>query len=237
MALLPLHDSNPRVNVKFHYVTVMLIALNALAFFYQLGLDEMTEGYLLLGYGVVPARIFGDAVLPFDIAQVSPIFSLVTYQFLHGGWGHLIFNMLFLWIFGDNVEDAMGHLRFAVFYLACGIAAGLIQASFSSQSEIPVIGASGAISGILGAYLILHPHARVLVLVFSFIPWRLPAMLVLGFFFLQDLFSAFAAPADGSGQNVAFLAHIGGFIAGAILIVPFRFRHVKLFHRPRSPWK
>jgi membrane associated rhomboid family serine protease len=151
-------------------------------------------------------------------------------MFLHGGWMHIIGNMLYLWIFGNNVEDAMGHRRFIVFYLLCGIAAALAQALPNPSSEVPMIGASGAISGVLGAYLLLYPHARVLVVIpIFFYPYtvRIPAGWVLGFWFLMQVASSLSAPEQQGG--VAWSAHIGGFVAGMALIPLFKYKQVRLF--------
>jgi len=155
-------------------------------------------------------------------------------MFLHGGWMHLIGNMLYLWIFGNNVEDVMGHVRFIFFYLLCGIAAVFTQAFPNPQSDIPMIGASGAISGVLGAYLLLYPHARILVAIpfgFYIHTTRLPAGIVLGFWFILQLISS--ALSGGQG-GVAFGAHIGGFVMGMILILFFRHKGVRLFAPARN---
>jgi membrane associated rhomboid family serine protease len=179
---------------------------------------------------VIPATLFGDKNLPAELALVPPTMTVLTSQFLHGSWMHLIGNMLYLWIFGNNVEDAMGHARFAIFYLLCGIVAALAQALPNPDSTLPMIGASGAISGVLGAYLLLFPHARVLVLIplgFYSRLMQLPAMAVLGFWFVLQLISS--ALADPSAGGVAFGAHIGGFIAGMVLLPLFKYRHVRLF--------
>jgi membrane associated rhomboid family serine protease len=156
-------------------------------------------------------------------------------MFMHGGWMHLGGNMLFLWIFGDNIEDSMGHFRFAVFYLLCGVAAALIQGLLNTDSEIPMIGASGAVSGVLGAYLLLHPRASVKVLLFfGIIFWiaNVPAILVLGIWFLGQLVNAALAPSDVPG--VAFWAHIGGFVAGMALIPLFKDKYLPLWQAARS---
>ncbi|MHA1563670.1 MAG: rhomboid family intramembrane serine protease, partial [Alphaproteobacteria bacterium] len=184
---------------------------------------------LAIGFGLVPARLFDGAELPRDLAQVTPLLSLITHQFLHGDWPHLLFNMLFLWVFGDNIEDAVGHRRFLAFFIGCGIAGGLLQGAVNMESVVPTIGASGAISGLLGAYVVLHPRARILVLAFTFIPLRLPALLVIGTWFAQDIIWA----TMGGGGRVAFWAHIGGAIAGALLINFVR-PHRK--ERRLSPW-
>lgn len=168
-------------------------------------------------------------LLPPGIARVPAKLEIVTSMCLHGSFMHLLGNMLFLWVLGDNVEDALGHARFVVFYLLAGVAAALSQLVVEPASSIPVIGASGAISGVIGAYLVLHPHARVRTLVFNTVV-ALPAFVVLGLWILFQLASvAIAEPGQG---GVAWWAHIGGFFAGAILIVPMRQRGVPLFDRP-----
>ena len=229
MPLIPLHDDNPRRSIDAQYVTLALIAANVGIFLYQQSLSADDFQRVVYGFGEVPARLFGDARLADDIPQVSAITSLVTSQFLHGGWAHLLFNMLFLWVFGDNIEDTVGHGRFLLFYLACGVAGGLVHGLVNADSTVPTIGASGAISGILGAYMVTHPKARILVLAFTFIPIRLPALLVIGTWFAQDLLFA----AGGVENGVAFWAHIGGFVAGAAGIW---FVRPPPPRRPSGPW-
>jgi membrane associated rhomboid family serine protease len=178
---------------------------------------------------MIPATVFGDKSLPPELAIIPPWMTAFTSMFMHGGWMHLIGNMLYLWIFGNNVEDSMGHVRFVFFYLLCGIAAVLAQAWPDPDSAVPMIGASGAISGVLGAYLLLFPHARVLVAIpFGIIvhTMRIPAGFVLGFWFLMQLLSS-ATAGDQQG-GVAFGAHIGGFIAGMALIPFFKYRRIRL---------
>ena len=148
------------------------------------------------------------------------IFTLFSYQFLHGGWQHLIFNMLFLWVFGDNIEDAVGHTRFIIYFLVCGVIGGLVHCFVNPSSLSPTIGASGAIAGVLGGYLLLYPRARLLVLAFGFIPVRLPALLVIGAFFTQDLL--WGITGSSASQGVAVWAHIGGFVSGFIIIFLLR---------------
>ena len=226
--MIPLHDDNPTTITPI--VTVATIAVAVLVFLWQASLPEPRLMAALYAYGVVPAVLFGTASLPPEVAAVSPWMTIFTSMFMHGGWMHLIGNMLFLWIFGNNVEDAMGHVRYLAFYLVCGIAAALAQSLAAPDSEIPMIGASGAISGVLGAYLLLYPRAHVLVLIPLGVylrTMRLPAMVVLGFWFvLQLINSALADPAQG---GVAFGAHIGGFIAGMVLLPLFKHRNVRLF--------
>jgi membrane associated rhomboid family serine protease len=195
----------------------------------------MEQRAALYSFGVVPTVLFGNKALPSELSVVPGWVSVVTSMFMHGGWLHLGGNLLYLWIFGNNVEDSMGHGRFIVFYLLCGIAAALAQSLPAPFSEIPMVGASGAIAGVLGAYLILHPRANVRVFLWIIIFVRLinvPAFIVLGGWFLMQFISGASAPVDEGG--VAFLAHIGGFVAGAALIPLFRERGVPLWSGPRT---
>ena len=234
--MIPLRDDNPTTLKP--YVTITLIVLCVVVFLWQLSLGPGGER-AIYGLGVIHAVLFDSKHLSPDVVMVPPAATVVTSMFLHGGLMHLIGNMLYLWIFGNNVEDAMGHARFVVFYLLCGIAAVLAQALPNPQSTIPMVGASGAISGVLGAYLLLYPHARVLVAIplgFYLYTPKLPAAWVLVFWFVMQLLSGALAGAQEGG--VAFHAHVGGFIAGAILILFFRRRGVRLFnpghHYPRT---
>ena len=209
--MIPLRDVIPSRTAP--YITITIIVLNALAWLLELSMNERTLTQFLYVYGVVPA----DFSAP----------TLITSMFLHGSWSHVIGNMWYLWIFGDNVEDRVGHGRFIVFYLICGIAAALGQVAVDPSSTLPTIGASGAIAGVMGAYFVLYPHSRVLTL----IPWifiqivELPAITLLGFWFLMQLFSAgtlaVTASTHGSG-GVAFAAHVAGFVTGAGSIFVFR---------------
>jgi len=212
--MIPLRDVIPSRTTP--YITVTIIILNALAWFYELALPRDVLPLFLQFYGVVPA----------DFTAMT----LVSSMFLHGSWSHVIGNMWYLWIFGDNVEDRVGHGRFIVFYLLCGIAAGLGQIAMDPSSTLPTIGASGAIAGVMGAYFVLYPNSRVLTLVFVFFYYEifeLPAIVLLGFWFLIQLFSAGAiavtASTHGSG-GVAFVAHVAGFIFGMIAVFVFEKR-------------
>ncbi|MEK7261018.1 MAG: rhomboid family intramembrane serine protease [Pseudomonadota bacterium] len=230
--MIPLRDDNPTSITPF--VTYIFIAACVLVFLWQMSLGEKGFEAAVLALGVIPATLLGDARLPPELYLVPPVATVFSSMFLHGGFMHLAGNMLYLWIFGNNIEDSMGHVRFVIFYLLCGVAAVLAQAWPNPDSTIPMIGASGAISGVLGAYLLLFPRAHVLVLIplgmFSrMVP--LPAMVVLGFWFVLQLISS--AFTDGSQGGVAFGAHIGGFVAGMILIPVFKHRHVRLFSPPR----
>ena len=226
--LIPLKDENPLRFIGFAYVTVALIAACVLTYVWQVSLGPAQER-MILALGAIPAVITGDKALPAGLAVVPAHLTLVTSMFLHGSWLHLGGNMLFLWIFGDNVEDAMGHVRFLIFYLVCGVAAALAHVVAGPDSQIPTVGASGAISGVLGAYLVLHPRAQVLTLFFRFFI-TLPAFVVLGLWFVLQAVSATMDMA-GEGGGVAWWAHIGGFVAGVLLVIPFRRRAVPLLER------
>jgi membrane associated rhomboid family serine protease len=211
--MIPLRDVIPSRTVP--YLTVTIIILNLLAWFYELGLPREDLPLFLQQFGVVPAYF----TLP----------TLISSMFLHGGWSHVLGNMWYLWIFGDNVEDRMGHGRFLVFYLLCGIVAALGQIVIDPTSTLPTIGASGAIAGVMGAYFVLYPQSRVLTLIPLIIFWEiveLPAIFLLGFWFLMQLFSAgaIAATTSSQGGGVAFMAHVAGFVTGLLGVFVFRKR-------------
>ncbi len=226
--MIPIKDDNPTRTVPF--VTVSLIILNCVIYLYQMILPGELSHLLTLKFGVVPYEITHFV----DVRPEIPIptfFTVITSQFLHGSIFHLGGNMLYLWIFGNNIEDIMGHLRFLGFYLICGILAALAHIILQPTSTIPTIGASGAISGVLGAYLLRFPKAKVLVVLWLFFIIRLiyvPALVVLGFWIIIQIFSGFGS-LGSSGGGVAWFAHIGGFFAGMILL--------KVFERRRSRWK
>lgn len=227
--MIPLKDDNPSRITPL--VTYAFIGACVLIFLWQLSIGTQRSVYAA---GVIPAVLLGDAQLPPGVALVGPWMSVFTSMFLHGGFMHLAGNMLYLWIFGDNVEDSMGHVRFVIFYLLCGVAAVFAQALPEPNSQVPMIGASGAISGVLGAYMLLFPHARVLVAIplgFVLQTARLPAIWVLLLWFgLQLLSNVMSANAVG---GVAFRAHIGGFLAGMALIPFLKNRDVRLWHPRR----
>ena len=229
--MIPLHDDNP--TELRPVVTVALIAACVLVFLWQVSLGEAGYRRAVYALGFIPAVFFGERVLPPEAVLLPPELTIVSSMFLHGGLWHLAGNMLYLWIFGNNVEDAMGHGRFVAFYLLSGLAAALSQGLVKPDSTIPMIGASGAVSGVLGAYLLLYPHARVLVLIplgfFSQLV-RVPAVLVLGLWFVIQILSSLAADPERGG--VAWFAHIGGFVAGMAMIPFFKRRGVPLFHDP-----
>jgi len=230
--VLPLKDDNP--TRRFPVLTVALIALSILLFAYQstkpnpqtfetLAEFNASQSGMVCEFGVVPDRVL-DGQAPRDDACVlrnrdqGRFTGLVTHQFIHGGWFHLFGNMLFLWIFGNNVEDRLGRIRFLPFYLLCGILAALGQALTNPDSAIPLIGASGAISGVLGAYFVLFPRARILTIV-GIVPVRLPAWIVLGAYIALQFLYIGGQSQEGEG-GVAYWAHVYGFIAGAALIIP-----------------
>jgi membrane associated rhomboid family serine protease len=207
--VLPLRDINP--TRRLPYVTYVLIALNLAVFVYQfLSLSPLDNQLLVRRHGVIPIFLFSG---------YGPALStLVTSMFLHGGLMHLVSNMWFLHIFGDNVEDALGHLRFAVFYLATGVVAALVHAATDPGSQLPMIGASGAISGVLGGYLLMFPRARVVTLFVVFLV-ELPAILFILAWFGLQLFSGFGELGTNRGAGVAFFAHVGGFLAGVLWLL------------------
>jgi membrane associated rhomboid family serine protease len=230
--MLPLHDDNPTESTPA--VTFALIGSCVLIFLWQVSLGTEAHSRVVYALGSIPAVLFGNRELDPGLVVVPAWATVFTSMFLHGGWMHLIGNMLFLWIFGNNIEDVMGHGRFIVFYLLCGVAAAMAQAVPDPDSVVPMIGASGAISGVLGAYLLLFPHARVLVgipLGFLIYTVYMPAAFVLVLWFgLQLLNSWLAGDQEG---GVAFGAHIGGFVAGMILIPLFKRSDVRFFAPPR----
>jgi membrane associated rhomboid family serine protease len=231
--MIPLKDDVPSRSVPV--VTIGIIALNVIAFLYQtsLGIEAGATGTgaaeaFVMEFGLVPCRLTGGCVVADDFP--NPIVTVFTSMFLHGGLFHIGGNMLYLWIFGDNLEDMLGHGRFLVFYLAAGTAAALAQAYLNPASRVPMIGASGAVSGVLGAYLLLFPYATVLTLVtFGFFIrfLHVPAIIVLGFWILVQLLNGyitFSAQSLGRGESggVAWFAHIGGFLAGMLLLFLLR---------------
>lgn len=235
MFFLPLYDDNPTLRTPI--VTMALIAMCVLVYLWQASLESDAGTLAVYAYGLVPAVLFGHAELPPELRAVPSWGTTVTSMFLHGGVLHLAGNMLYLWIFGNNVEDSMGRGRFLVFYLLCGVAAALAQAYANPASEIPMIGASGAIGGVLGAYLVLHPKANVRVFFFFIVLVRLinvPALIVLGVWFAGQIISGVSTPLSDEDGGVAFWAHAGGFIAGTVLIPFFKRREVRLMEPAHS---
>ena len=228
--MFPISDDNPEPGVPF--VTWGLIAACVAVFFLQFSLPPGEAELAVYHYGLIPGVLFGSTEM--TDAPVPAWATLFSSMFMHGGLAHLAGNMLYLWIFGDNIELAMGRIRFIVFYVVTGIAAALAHALLVPASTVPLVGASGAISGVLGAYLLLYPRGRVRVL---FIPFPIillrsfyvPAIIVLGLWFVMQVASGLMNPVEEAG--VAFWAHVGGFVAGMVLVPFFKRRDVPLFHK------
>jgi len=205
--MFPIRDTQPSYSRPI--VTILIIVLNVMVFLYEFTLDEYSRNYFIANYGLIPARFHASAV--------------ITSMFLHGGWLHILGNMWFLWIFGDNIEDVLGHAKYLVFYLLCGIAAGLTQTVFNVGSRLPMVGASGAIAGVMGAYLVKFPRARIVTLVFVFFfitTIDVPATLMLLYWFFIQIFNGIGTIGYShlSQGGTAWFAHVGGFIAGIILV-------------------
>lgn len=218
--MLPIGDEH-NGRVRTPYVTYTLIAINVLVFVYQVLLPDTRANPALTEF------IYRWAAIPSQISQGQDLYGLVSSMFLHGGWMHIIGNMLFLHVFGDNVEDAMGHARYLVFYLLCGLAAGMAQVLFDPTSQIPLVGASGAISGLLGAYIVLFPHGRIRSLIFLgyFVTVMLiPAWVQIGVWIVLQLVNGFLSLGVQTEETggIAFWAHIGGFVVGAVLVLLFK---------------
>ncbi|MDN3512830.1 MAG: rhomboid family intramembrane serine protease [Candidatus Brocadia sp.] len=226
--MIPIRDRNP--SGSFPLVTVSLILVNVLVFLFELSLGTRLDSFLFQ-FGLVPIKVIYSADIP-GSNLANTYFPFLSYMFLHGGFVHLIGNMWFLWIFGDNIEDRLGRIPFILFYFICGIGSAIVHVYFNSQSGVPCVGASGAIAGVLGAYMVTFPRARVLVILPLFIIWQiieLPAIFVLGFWFLIQFFTGATAISSAHGGGVAWWAHIGGFVLGIILIKIFpkaRYRHL-----------
>ena len=230
MVFIPIADTNPRVWIRYHYVTVTIIGLCVAIYVLQTLLEAHALNSLAYGLGLIPASLFGVRDLSPDLYLVPAPLTLVTSMFLHGSPLHLLGNMLFLWVFGDNIEDSMGHGRFAVFYLLCGSIGGLIHSIWDPASVVPTIGASGAVAGVLGAYLILHPKVKVWGIFFIPFPLRFPTYIVLGGWIALEVADALIF-SDPARNTVAVWAHIGGFAAGAGLIRFFKYSHVPLWDK------
>jgi membrane associated rhomboid family serine protease len=225
---IPLHDANSLKYIKVQYVTISLIVINVVVWLVTgLASTQSFSDATVVGLGYIPAVVFDFADLEPGLVLVPENATYITYAFLHGDFTHLASNMLFLWVFGDNVEDALGHFRFLLFYLLCAAAGALVHGLVQPSSEAPLIGASGAISGVVAAYFLLHPKVRVWVLVFFRIPLPLPAVIPLAFWIAQQFYMLLV---DGD-SGVSWGAHVGGIVAGTILVLVFRRRGVPLFDR------
>jgi membrane associated rhomboid family serine protease len=224
--MIPLHDDNPTEHTPF--VTIAFIVACFLVFLYEANLPGTLGELFVFRYGAIPAVMFGEAELPAEGGGIPVYATLLTSMFLHGSWMHLIGNMLYLWVFGNNIEDVMGHAKYVVFYVTCGILAAFSHALTDPSSTIPMVGASGAISGVLGAYLLLFPRAHVLVLMPGLGMTQVAAGIVLGMWFVLQLLSG-GMSLSSTGGGVAFFAHIGGFVAGMALIGIFKRPDVPFF--------
>lgn len=230
--MIPLKDDNPTNSTPI--ITYIIIGICVVVFLLEISSPNYSSGALFYSWGVIPASLVHNLQVPEEIYRVPPVATLITSMFMHGGFMHLIGNMLYMWIFADNIEDELGKTKFIIFYILSGIAAALTQVYMNTESTVPMVGASGAIGGVLGAYIVNHPRAKVLVLIplgFFTQIIKVPAIFVLGIWFiLQFVSSAFSS---SSGGGVAYGAHIGGFIFGAIAILFFN-RGVKRSIRKRS---
>lgn len=224
---LPFFDSNPKERITVQAVTVGLIVINVAMFLVFQGAVVDYPDYRL---ALIPVTLFAEQTRPTDLIFVPEEITVLSYAFLHGSWLHLAGNMLFLWVFGDNVEDAMGHVKFLIFFILCGIAGGLAYAIMTPDPSAPLVGASGATSGVVAAYLMLHPKVKVWVLVTLVIkfPFQLPAWIVLGAYVVWNVIMVLG---DTAVSQTAWWAHIGGLVAGAALTPLFKHRDVKLFDR------
>jgi len=229
--MIPLKDDNP--TEKKPLITYFIISLCVLIFLIQFSFQSYKTGQLFYTYGLIPSVLMGHNQLPVDLYAVPSMITIFTSMFMHGGFMHLAGNMLYMWIFADNIEDNLGPLRFLIFYLLAGIGAAMTQVLMDTHSQAPMIGASGAIGGVLGAYLINYPNAKVLVLIpFGFFSQllKIRALYVLGFWFALQFIS--------NGSGVAYAAHIGGFVSGIILILFFnKKRNIKIKNKiTKGPW-
>jgi membrane associated rhomboid family serine protease len=221
---IPLHDANHLRSIKLQYVTIGLIALNVIAYLVTtVGGDEFSNA-AVLGLSFIPSVVNDMAELSPEFVVIPEKLSYLTYAFLHADIFHLGGNMLFLWVFGDNVEDALGHFRYLVFYLACAVGGALFHGLVAPDSQAPLIGASGAIAGVVVAYLILYPRVKIWVLAFGRIPLRIPAYIVLVLWILLQ-FVMFAA---GGEDQISWACHVGGILSGAVLVLILRRRNVPL---------
>ena len=233
--MIPLKDDNPTSNKPI--VTYFLIGICVVIFFAQLGSESYKTGQFFYSYGLIPSVLMGHDLLPNDLYAVPAYMTIFSSMFLHGGFMHLAGNMLYMWIFADNIEDNLGPTKFLIFYLISGVGAAMAQVLMDTHSQIPMVGASGAIGGVLGAYLINHPQARVLVLIpFGFFSQliKIRAIYVLGFWFILQFINS--SMTSSSGGGVAYAAHIGGFVSGMILILFLNKKKITKSRMKKGPW-
>ncbi|MDC0247623.1 rhomboid family intramembrane serine protease [Pelagibacteraceae bacterium] len=231
--MIPLKDDNPTTGKPI--VTYFIIGLCVFLFLINFSSQSYKTGQLFYSYGLIPSVLMGNKQLPLDLYAIPALLTIFTSMFMHGGFMHLIGNMLYMWIFADNIEDGLGKWKFIIFYFLCGVGAAMSQVLMDTNSQVPMVGASGAIGGVLGAYLINYPKARVLVLIpFGFFSQliKIKALYVLGFWFILQFINSAMSSSQGGG--VAYAAHIGGFISGIILILFFNKKNNKKFKK--GPW-
>ncbi|UCH74845.1 MAG: rhomboid family intramembrane serine protease [Rhodospirillales bacterium] len=230
---LPIGDDIEREAAPFQFLTMLFVSGCVLAFGWEISLPEETAWDQIIPFTMIPAVVFGYEQLPWEMMVIPPEFTMVTSMFLHGGWEHLIGNMIFLWVFGSSVEEATGHVRFFFLYLLAGLAASFGHIMLDPTSSVPTLGASGAISGIMGAYLLVYPFNRikVLMIVTHVVVIRVPALLWIGGWIVwqcAEIWMAAAAPQPEQAGGVAWTAHVAGFVAGMFLIVFLRRPGIKL---------
>ena len=235
--MIPLKDDNPTSSKPI--VSYSIIGICIVVFFLELSSPGYRTGELFFSYGLIPSVLIGSVQLPDDIYAVPASVTIFTSMFMHGGFMHLIGNMLYMWIFADNIEDGLGRTKFIIFYLLSGLGAAMSQVFVDINSQVPMVGASGAIGGVLGAYLINYPNARVLVLIplgfFSQLI-RIRALYVLGFWFILQFINSYFSSSTGGG--VAYAAHIGGFVSGIILILILnKKKRRKVNKKRKGPWE
>lgn len=224
---IPLHDANSLKHIDLQYVTIGLIVANVVVFVLTALAGQPQADTTTLELGYIPSTVYGIAERPPELVLVPDYATYVTYAFLHGDIFHLGGNMLFLWVFGDNVEDALGHLRFLLFYLLCAVAGAALHGVMAPASQVPLIGASGAIAGVVAAYLVLHPRVKIWILAFARIPLRVPAYIVLALWIVFQ----FAMFLGGGDEAVSWAAHVGGIAAGAVLVFVLRRRDQPVLDR------
>ena len=233
--MIPLKDDNPTSGKPV--ITYSIIGICIFVFIIELASESFRTGEFFYSYGLIPSVLMGKVQLPEDIYRIPAFLTIFSSMFLHGGFMHLIGNMLYMWIFADNIEDSIGKKNFAFFYLLSGIGAAMAQVLVDTTSQIPMVGASGAIGGVLGAYLVNYPNARVLVLIpFGFFSQliKIRAIYVLGFWFVLQFINS-SLNSSGSG-GVAYAAHIGGFISGIVLILFFNKSGIRKIKKNKGPW-
>lgn len=234
--IIPIGDEIERTATPFQFATIIIMGICFAVWGWEINLPFEAVDGAFYSFGLVPAFLFGFRAPPPELAVIPPALTVITSMFMHGGWSHIIGNMLYLWVFGSSLEEACGHVRFVIFYILCGIGAAVGHALVDPAGIVPMIGASGAISGLLAAYMLVYPFNKVTVLVMliGFVRVRLPALGVIGFWIayqMYEMFAAAAAPEPEAG-GVAWTAHVGGFATGAILIFVLRRPGVKMMQEP-----